>query len=247
MNKVYKLFNNKSPLLGMLHLKGTDAKDVLNRAKKEIDLYFDHGVDAVIVENYFGNYYHMVEVLKHLSANYKDKIYGVNCLNMDAMGFELAINYGAKFIQLDSVAGHLKERDDHSFEAFMNLYRSKTDAIVFGGVRFKYQPYLSGRSLEEDLTLAKERCDAIVVTGDHTGQETDLEKIKEFRKILGEFPMIIGAGLTPDNAKVQMQYADGAIVGSYFKENYKDEGEVDETHVKQMVELFREIRRDKND
>ena len=43
------------------------------------------------------------------------------------------------------------------------------------------------------------RCDAIVVTQDATGQETPMEKINEFRKIIGDFPLVIGAGMTADN------------------------------------------------
>lgn len=243
MDKLYELFGKKQPILAMLHLKGIDDEDIFERAKKEISLYYDNGVDAVIVENYFGNYYHMEKVLEFLSEKYKDYIYGVNCLNMDVMGFELAMAHGAKFVQLDSVAGHLKPRDDHSFEAFINMYRKRANLFVLGGVRFKYQPYLSGKSLEEDLNTAKKRCDAIVVTGDHTGEETDLGKIKMFREILGDYPMIIGAGVSPRNAKEQMQYADGAIVGSYLKENFIDDGEVDSEHVREMVGIFNEVRR----
>lgn len=245
MNKLTELFKKPQPVLAMLHLKGNDDDDVLERAKREISLYFQQGVDGVIVENYFGHYYQMVKVLKFLSENYSDKIYGVNCLNMDIMGFELAMTYGAKFVQLDSVAGHLKPRDDHSFEAFINLCRERYQVLVFGGVRFKYQPYLSERSLEEDLMIAKERCDAIVVTGDHTGEETDLTKIKNFRRIIGDFPLIIGAGVSPINAQEQMAFADGAIVGSYFKDKFKDDGEVDADHVSKLVDLFEAIRRER--
>ena len=49
--------------------------------------------------------------------------------------------------------------------------------------------------------------------------ETDLEKIKSFRSILGDFPLIVGAGVTAQTAKEQLSFSDGAIVGSYFKEN----------------------------
>nr|WP_265340904.1 hypothetical protein [Clostridioides difficile] len=31
--------------------------------------------------------------------------YGVNCLNVDTMGFELATKYNASYIQVDSVVG----------------------------------------------------------------------------------------------------------------------------------------------
>lgn len=243
MSKFLKIFKNKKPIFGMLHLKGNNDEEVFERAKKEIDIYRENGIDAVIVENYYGNYYQMEKVLDYLNTSkFENLIYGVNCLNVDIMGFELANRYNASFVQFDSVAGHLKERDDYTYEAFINKYRKESKAFVLGGVRFKYQPYLSGRSLEEDLKIGMSRCDAIVVTQDATGQETSMEKIKEFRKIIGDFPLVIGAGVTADNCIEQLSVGDAAIVGSYFKDTYKDSGDVDGTHVKKLLDTLKEIR-----
>ena len=80
-----------------------------------------------------------------------------------------------------------------------------------------------------------ERCDAIVVTGAGTGISTDLDKIKNFRAILGDFPLIVGAGMTAETAQEQLTFSDGAIVGSYFKEFGEAEYPVDETRVKEFM------------
>ncbi|MPM99082.1 hypothetical protein SDC9_146272 [bioreactor metagenome] len=184
----------------------------------------------------------MEMILDYLKRIKTQLVYGVNCLNMDAMGFDLANRYDAKFIQLDSVAGHLKPRDDYSMEAFLKKYRSETGAYLLGGVRFKYQPVLSGRSVEEDLLIGKERCDALVVTQDATGQETSLAKIRDFRRIIGDFPLFVGAGLTLDNCAKQLAIADGAIVGSYFKDTYKDSGDVCQEHVQALLAEVAKLR-----
>lgn len=243
MSDFLKIFKNKKPIFGMLHLKGNSDEEVFERAKKEIEIYRANNIDAVIVENYYGNYYQMEKVLDYLNnSKFENLIYGVNCLNMDVMGFDLANRYNASFVQFDSVAGHLKERDDYSYEAFINKYREESKAFILGGVRFKYQPYLSGRTLEEDLKIGMTRCDAIVVTQDATGQETSMEKIKEFRKIIGDFPLIIGAGVTAENCVEQLSIGDAAIVGSYFKDTYKDSGDVDGNHVKKLLDTLKKIR-----
>lgn len=228
-------FKHKKPIFAMLHLKGDSDEEVLERAKREIAIYQEHGVDAVIVENYFGHYYHMEKVLTYITEECPDLVYGINCLKNDAMAFDLAKRFHPLFLQFDSVSGHLKPRDDVTYEAFIKKYRSECDVYIIGGVRFKYQPYLSGRTLEEDMNIAMTRCDAIVVTQDATGQETSMDKVKEFRSILKEFPLIIGAGLTVENCKEQLAVADGAIVGSYFKDTYKDTGDVDATHVDTLL------------
>ena len=236
------VFKNKKPIFAMIHLKGDTETEIFERAKREIEIYYENGVDAVIVENYFGNYYDMERVLEYLQNSNLDLIYRVNCLNVDAMGFELARRYGATFVQLDSVAGHLKVRDDPGFDEFIKMNRQSYDGYVLGGVRFKYQPYLSGRTLEEDLKIGMTRCDAIVVTQDATGQETSMEKINEFRSIIGDFPLVIGAGLTAENCKEQFSVGDAAIVGSYFKDTYKDTGDVDANHVKTLIDTLNDIR-----
>jgi len=199
MNKVLKLFKQKKPIIGLIHLKGNTDEEIINNAIKEIDIYKQNNIDGILVENYFGNYYHMESILGYLKNEESELVYGVNCLNMDVMSFDLANRFNAKFIQMDSVVGHLKPRDDYSLEAFLKKYRSETDACIFGGVRFKYQPILSQRSIEEDLKIGMTRCDAIVVTQDATGQETSLGKITEFRNIIGDFPLFVGAGMTLEN------------------------------------------------
>lgn len=243
-NKFKETFKCDKPILAMLHLKGDSDQEILDKAKEEIDLYIQGGVDAVIVENYYGNYDNMVSVLEYLDQADLGITYGVNCLNVDAMGFYLAKKYNAAFVQLDSVAGHLKPRDEAGFAAFIELCREYYDGLITAGVRFKYQPYKSGRSVEEDLAVGVNLCDAVVVTQDETGQETSMDRIVQFRNAIGDKPLIIGAGLTPENCAKQFEIADAGIVGSYFKDTYKDTGDVDLDHVVTMMSAVKKCRKE---
>lgn len=109
---------------------------------------------------------------------------------------------------------------------------------VLGGVRFKYQPVRSGRSTEEDLVLGMERCDAVVCTGSGTGMETPMEKVEQFKATLGEFPVILGAGVTLDTARETMNKSDGMIVGSWFKFGHNANNMVHEAYVKELMEAL---------
>jgi predicted TIM-barrel enzyme len=237
----FDVFGKKKTIFAMLHLKGNGHKAVLDRTKREIDIYLSNGIKAMIVENYFGSEDDVEGILRYMQKEYPGVAYGVNVLGNDARGFEAAGKYGAKFIQLDSVAGHLAPDEDKAFDSNISLWRKNTNAVVLGGVRFKYQPYRSGRSLTEDLKIGMQRCDAIVVTGSGTGVETELSKIIEFRTIVGDFPLIVGAGITPENFEERLSMTNGAIIGSYFKDTYKDEGEVAEDHVKRIVDVATKI------
>ena len=114
--------------------------------------------------------------------------------------------------------------------------RQDVDVVLLGGVFFKYQPVRSGRTLKEDLLLGMERCEAIVCTGEGTGVSTPFKKIKGFKGVVNDFPVIVGAGVTLDTIEETFRLADGAIVGSWFKDGHVDTGHVNEEYVRQMVE-----------
>ena len=48
-------FGCGKPVIGMLHLKSDASMGMLERAQKEIRCYLDNGVEAILVENYFGS------------------------------------------------------------------------------------------------------------------------------------------------------------------------------------------------
>ena len=237
---ILALFPVPKPIIGMIHLKGDNETDIFERAKKEIDQMIEGGIDGLMLENYYGNYYDLERILQYADRQDLPVPYGVNCLNADALGFELAAAYRAAYLQVDSVVGHVKPRDEASLEAFFRLYRKRCNAFLIGGVRFKYQPVLSEKTVAEDLQTAISRCDAIAVTEDATGQETSMTKIQLFRDTIGTYPLVIAAGVTKENVQKQLTIGDMAIIGSYFKDNFKDYGDVSPEHIRAfMAEVYK--------
>lgn len=237
--KFVQVFKTEKPIIGMLHLLGDSRQDVMDNAISEMKMMTGHGVAAVLVENYFGSVGDVENVLAVLQRDYADVIYGVNVLGDLKTAFSLAKKYNAEFIQVDSICGHLTPTAEKKYFEQVDAMRADCDALLLGGVRFKYQPVRSGRSVEEDLNIGKEHCDAIVVTGAGTGISTDLKKIREFRSILGEFPLIVGAGMTADTVAEQLSFSDGGIVGSYFKYDGDAYGYMDEERVKRLMEAVK--------
>ncbi len=109
--------------------------------------------------------------------------------------------------------------------------------MVFGGVRFKYIPS-TGKTLKEDIYDGISKSDVIVTTGEGTGIETPTAKLLDFRNIMGEFPLVVGAGVNKDNIKEQMEIVDGAIVGSYVKGG-NTQNPVQRNLVRELVNLSR--------
>lgn len=241
--KAEGLYNTEKPVIGMLHLKGDNYLDKLQRALEESDTLFSNGVSAVLVENYFGSPNDVFGILEYLNSYMNDCCYGVNLLGNYAQAFELAKRFNASFIQIDSVAGHLNPKDDETYAAKLKQLRDESSALILGGVRFKYKPILSGRSLEEDIAIGSKRCDMVVTTGEGTGIETDINKLKVFKDLLGDSKLIVGAGVTYDNCHEQLSVADGAIIGSYFKYGHDANNEINPTYVNELMGVVKQLRK----
>ncbi len=235
--KYKDLFGDEKPVFGMVHLGSFDNKSVLETAQHEIEIYLQNGIYPMI-ENYFGSSMDCEEVLAWMQQEHPDAIYGLNVLGNYPFAFKLAKKYGAKFVQIDSVCGHLESNSDEVFAETLKNYHKQCDVVLLGGVRFKYQAVLSGRTVEEDLLLGMQRCDAIVCTGTGTGIITPVEKMEQFKKIVGDFPVIVGAGVTLESAAITASKSDGAIVGSWLKRKHEAHNPVSPRYVKQFMKQW---------
>jgi len=240
MSKFSDVFKVDKPIIGMIHCYNNG--DVIGCALKEIEIYEEEGVDGYIVENYFGSAADVWAVLLHRDRSGKCAV-GVNILPNE---FEVAFNYayavGGNFIQVDCVGGKYIDRKNLNKDLLRWNGDNYPDIISLGGVWPKYYFKVPDSDLEADIREAESRVDAIVVTGDGTGHETPINKIKSFRE-LTSYPLIIGAGLTVDNAKEQLSIGDGAIVGSYFKEGGVAHSPMDRKRVRDLMDVVKSIRK----
>lgn len=207
-------FKNK-PILAMIHLAQGES-DRLTRALEEIEILSEEGVNGIVVENYHGSVDDMITVLSKL-GNYKG-ILGLNVLpNEYELAFRMADDFNASFIQLDFVSGHYLHDKSINEEHYLSIKNKFPKVKVLGGVWPKYYEPIKDSVLKDDLEVGMKRAEAIVVTGKGTGKQTPTEKIKEFRNLIGEHPLIVGAGVTPLTVVEQLSIADGVIVGSSLK------------------------------
>lgn len=100
MKAFSEVFKETKPIIGVIHLKGTDEADIRERAKREIELYLSGGLDGIIVEDYFGTYPNLVWALGYLQDQKVGIPYGVNCLNFDLLCFKLARDFSCDFPSL---------------------------------------------------------------------------------------------------------------------------------------------------
>jgi len=228
------------PIFGMIHLAGDDP---VRRALSEITLFEEEGISGGIIENYHGSVEDVIRTLEETAKLDLKISIGVNILpNEFERAFSLAEKYGADFIQLDHVAGTYSNGRRFDSVSYTSLRKEYHDVLVFGGVWPKYYTPVASSNLETDLQMGMQRADAIVVTGAGTGKETPLEKIRKFREVLGDHPLIIGAGLTVANAYQQLSLADGVIVGTALKEGNETDNPIDRAKVRDLMDVVKEAR-----
>jgi len=117
------------------------------------------------------------------------------------------------------------------------------DVKVFADVHVKHGSHaiVADRSLAE-LALDAEFFDAdvLIATGQRTGGATELDEIAAIRDATG-LPVIIGSGVTIENARELLAACDGAIVASSLKEDGVWWNPVEVSRVEAMTRLADEI------
>lgn len=220
-------------IIGMIHLAGPS---MVEKAIEEIEIYERQGLYGCVIENYHGSLNDVNYLLKKLPKTTL-KI-GVNILpNEFVEAYYLTKLYKIDFIQLDYISGSYENTTNIDVNDFIKHRKANKDVFIMGGIWPKYYTPIKNSNLKIDILMGGLLCDAIVVTGEGTGKETSLDKIKSFNTITSniEVPLIIGAGLDKNNVKEQLKFAQGAIVGSTFKPNKNTMKMVDENLVKEFM------------
>ncbi len=239
LNNRYNQVFGRIPIFGMIHLAGQNP---VKRALEELAVFEEEGIDGAIVENYHSSVEEVIATLQETNRRKPKVVIGVNVLpNEFCQSLPLAQKYGADFVQLDQVAGTYRS-GQLDFEHYEQVKGQHPEIIILGGVWPKYYHPIEGSDLETDLETGIQRVEAIVVTGAGTGKETPFDKIKRFREIIGEHPLVVGAGLTPDNAYEQLCISNGAIVGTSLKIDDNTYNPMDRQRVRDFMSVVKEAR-----
>jgi predicted TIM-barrel enzyme len=117
--------------------------------------------------------------------------------------------------------------------------KSGWDGLYFGGTAFKKQREVD-KSRYGDA--AREACpfmEVITTSGVATGQEADLGKIETFRAAIGDRPMALASGISPENAR-DYRDVDCFMVATGINEpgNFYD---IDPTRLGELMSITRSL------
>ncbi|MEM3587800.1 MAG: geranylgeranylglyceryl/heptaprenylglyceryl phosphate synthase, partial [Candidatus Jordarchaeaceae archaeon] len=108
---------------------------------------------------------------------------------------------------------------------------------IFADVQVKHAMQLRERSpeLEAYELLNRSLADALIVTGESTGMEADINKIRKIKEKIPQSKVLAGSGVNKNNLSKYLTICDGIIVGTSLKKNEITENPVDLKKVKEFV------------
>ena len=272
LRSLRELFGVDKAIIGMVHLiplpgspayNGWGIEEVVESALRDAEALVEGGVDGLIVENmwdlpYFvGREVPPEEVAAHAVAA-REVVKSVNVPvgitvihNGGRVALGIAKAAGARFIRVCLYTGAMvwdTGELDHGNAAELMRLRNLLhagDIKFFADINKKHAVMFPGIDLEthavwSDFYLA----DALIVTGTMTGVPPSPELVLRVKRAVGDVPVIIGSGLNPGNAKDLLRYADGAIVGTYFKRWGVTQNPVDPERVRKLMSVVKELRRE---
>lgn len=258
-------------IIGMIHvdaLPGTPQNTlpvelIAKKAKEEAALLEKAGVDAIMIENmhdvpYLKKYVgpEIVACMTTVAVEIR-KItripVGIQILaaaNREALAVALAAQLD--FVRVEGfVFAHLGDEGYlESCAGELLRYRKMIGAEhirIFTDLQKKH----SSHAITADLSLKDHietadyfLSDGIIITGSSTGKEALVEDVKTTWQAT-KLPVLIGSGITLENIQNYWNFADGFIVGSWFKFEGNWKNPISEERVRTFLNKVQELRNEK--
>lgn len=269
LNDIFKI---KKPIIGMVHLNPLPGaplynsvngmSEILDKAFYDVERLEKGGVDGLQVENIWDYPYLKgeeigVETVAALAAATQaikartSLPIGVNChLNGAQAALAVAIATEAKWIRVfEYVNAYISHagiiEGIGSKVSRMRAALGANDKVgMMCDIQVKHGSHfiVSDRSLETLAhDAATEGAEMLIITGFETGKAPTAERVKSFKESVS-LPVLLGSGTAAHNAKELLVYADGAIVGSAFKEDGNWKNPVSLKNTKEFMDKIKELR-----
>ena len=261
-----EIFIAPRPIIGMIALPSLNGypefagiEAIVERAIGDLQVLQEGGVDGVCVENDYDRPHQLIvgpeivssftKIAQEVALNAKVPVGLQVLLNDWRASLSIAKVIAAQFVRLDFFVDKVRiqagiiEPQPQAILAYRKELGAKGIAL-FTDVQVKHSELLEpGKSLSTSIHQAiAHNSDAIVISGKITGDAPTLEDLREARAAAGNFPILIGSGATPQNVRELFQYADGAIVGTAFKNGMGAEDRVVLERVKDFINARTKVR-----
>jgi hypothetical protein len=233
MNKYKSLFPRKNTFLAVVHVMDTE------QTLRNVQIAYDEGADGIFLISclsFFVRAESLLTVYSAVRERFPLMWVGINFLDLRREYAFQSMPKTASGYWLDDGGMNETNHDPASDAKFLQGAREHLgmQGLYFGGVAFKHQAPVN--DLAKIAALAVPHIDVITTSGEATGKAANLEKIKLMRSAIGDHPLAIASGITPENVEEYKPYTDCFLVASGISIS---ETELDPLRVRELVKRVR--------
>ncbi|MBI9030819.1 BtpA/SgcQ family protein [bacterium] len=259
-----KIFNKT--LIGMLHvqaLPGTPKNylsmpEIIDFSCREAEIFVNNGIYTLIIENMHDIPYLNSKVGPEITSAMAIIAYELKKRFSLTLGIQIlagankealatALCSGADFIRAEGfVFSHVADEGMmNSCAGELLRYRKAMGAEhvkIITDIKKKHSAHAITADVDIRETAKAAQffaADGVIITGASTGLSADLEELKSVKKSV-DIPVLIGSGINEKNLISYLEYADGLIIGSYFKENGYWANELSLSRIKKIVAGYKD-------
>ena len=247
---LHRYFGVAAPVIGMVHLRALpgapgghgDRNAGIEQARQGARALERGGVHGLIVEN-------MADVPYRIGSNGPETVAAMTRVAAEvrrAVGLPIGINVqfndyraelavavatGAAFIRVEAFVDTVYSGQGLVEPCSSELRRwqawlGAAGVAIFADLQVKHTLPLPNAGLDFSCREAREAgADAVIVTGTATGSAPGVADVEQVQRLSG-LPVLVGSGVNARNARELLAVANGAIVGTAFKQGGRVEAPV---------------------
>ena len=250
---------------GVVHLKSLPGSpgnyltldEIIELAQEDVNSLVFGGVDGLIIENFGDVPFTKDNVSKRTIASFTKVVenieydreikVGINVLRNDGIAaLSIAEATNADFVRINVLNNVMMYTDQgiiegkaHEIAEFKNTLNKEID--IYADVFVKHAVPPEGSKIENHTEELIERAgaDVVIVTGDGTGHQINIEDLSKVRDIVPQGRLAIGSGVNEENVDDYVDLADILIVGTSFKVEQDVSKRVDQRSVEQLIQKIK--------
>jgi len=265
--KFKQVFKTSKPVIAMVHLgalPGSPLYDpeggieaLVAGAAKDLDALQSAGFDAVMFGNENDRPYEFnvdtasTATMAYVIGRLREEItlpFGVNALWDPMSSIALAAATGASFVREIFTGTYASDMGPWTPDAGKAMrYRDRlqrADLAMLYNVSAEFACSLDQRSLPDRARSAvfSSIPDAVLVSGQITGEAAALSDLEAVKKVLPETPVLANTGVKHETVAEVLRIADGCIVGSSLKVGGDTWNPVDPARAAEFMDIVRAAR-----
>jgi len=208
-----EVFKKPHVFLAVIHVLN------IKQALRNVRIAIENGADGVFLIDHNRSYNELLFTYFRVRADFPSAWIGLNFLDLNRNQALQKLPNGANGLWVDDggiyegiANGKVTYRSSEA-ENFLKLRTaSGWPGIYFGGVAFKGQSIVTNPAMA--ASHAMNSIDVVTTSGISTGRAANYEKVQDMKDAIGDHPLALASGITPENVLEYTLYTDCFLVST---------------------------------